>query len=214
MLTGNIIAIVFGAIGCIVVTYCTRWKMTDAEVEAEWEKTRDIDNPLSPWLEKYKGEMQLGDAENLIDRPPLELVIRKFRAAKLTAYIAAMLFTLLFVVIWPGSMLSIDILDITGFNAWTTLSRMWAFVACAFITIVPMYQEIKAIVKQFKQNKTDKKQEKRDNQNSETSHSLSDDEESLEMTINNTPVSGANNSSNIGAKHGIGNNSSNIGAKH
>jgi hypothetical protein len=50
--------------------------------------------------------------------------------------------------------------------------------------------------------KTDKKQEKRDNQNSETSHSLSDDEESLEMTINNTPVSGANNSSNIGAKHG------------
>jgi len=160
MLTGNIIAIGVGAIGCIVVTYCTRWKMTDAEVEAEWEKTRDIDNPLSPWLEKYKGEMQLGDTENLIDRPPLELVIRKFRTAKLTAYIAAMLFTLLFVVIWPGSMLSIDILDITGFNAWTTLSRMWAFVACAFITIVPMYQEIKAIVKQFKQNKEDKKTRK------------------------------------------------------
>jgi len=148
--------------------------------------------------------MKLDDAENFIDRPPLELVIRKFRTAKLTAYIAAMLFTLLFVVIWPGSMLSIDILDITGFNAWTTLSRMWAFVACAFITIVPMYQEIKAIVKQFKQNKADAKQ-KRESQNSENSHSMSDDEESLEMTINNTmstPVSGANNSNNIGAKHG------------
>eukprot|EP00091_Calanus_sinicus_P004456 TRINITY_DN14777_c0_g2_i1.p2 TRINITY_DN14777_c0_g2~~TRINITY_DN14777_c0_g2_i1.p2 ORF type:complete len:114 (+),score=27.49 TRINITY_DN14777_c0_g2_i1:136-477(+) len=53
-------------------------------------------------------------------------------------------------------MLSIDILDLSGFNVWTTMSRGWAFVAAAFIIIVPLYQEVKAIFKQVAQNKEDK----------------------------------------------------------
>jgi len=160
MLVGNIVAIGVGAVFCIVVTFITRWKMTPEIEEAEWDKTRDIDNPLSPWVAKYKGELNLDDGENFHDRPPLEIVIRKFRAAKITAYVAAVLFTLLFVCIWPGSMLSIDILDLSGFNVWTTMSRGWAFVAAAFIIIVPMYQEVKAILKQITQNKKDKLTEK------------------------------------------------------
>merc|ERR1711936_1215667 len=116
MLVGNIVAIGVGAFFCIVVTFITRWKMTPEIEEAEWDKTRDIDNPLSPWVAKYKGELNLGDCENFHDRPPLEIVIRKFRAAKITAYIAAICFTLLFVCILPGSMLSVDVLDLFGFN--------------------------------------------------------------------------------------------------
>jgi len=114
----------------------------------------DIDNPLSPWVTKYKGELNLDDGENFHDRPPLEIVIRKFRAAKITAYAAAVLFTLFFICIWPGSMLSTDILDYNGFNIWTTISRVWAFSAAAFIVIVPMYQEIIAVIKQVARNKT------------------------------------------------------------
>ena len=53
MLTGNIVAITSGAIFAIVVSFCTRGSMTAEEVEAEWEKTRDIDNPLSPWVQVY-----------------------------------------------------------------------------------------------------------------------------------------------------------------
>merc|ERR1719219_1794422 len=56
-------------------------------------------------------------------------------------------------------MLSIDILDINGFNVWTTLSRGWAFTAAAFIVIIPMYQEIKAIIKQTAKNEKDKRME-------------------------------------------------------
>jgi len=155
MLIGNITSIGLGAFFSIVVTYCTRWNMTKEQVEAEWEKTRDIDNPLSPWVQVYKGELNLDDGENFHDRPPLEIVIRKFRAAKITAYVAAVCFTLLFVCIWPGSMLSIDILDFSGFNIWTSMSRGWAFVAASFIIIVPMYQELKAITKQISKNKED-----------------------------------------------------------
>merc|ERR1719378_891624 len=159
MLFGNITAIGMGAVFTIVVTYITRWNMTPEIEEAEWEKTRDIDNPLSPWVAKYQGELNLDDVENFHDRPPLEIVIRKFRAAKITAYSAAVLFTLLFVCIWPGSMLSMDILDLTAFNAWTTMSRGWAFTAAAFIVIVPMYQEVRAVFKQLKKNKEDKLKE-------------------------------------------------------
>lgn len=157
MLVGNIVAIGVGAFFCIVVTFITRWKMTPEIEEAEWDKTRDIDNPLSPWVAKYKGELNLGDCENFHDRPPLEIVIRKFRAAKITAYIAAICFTLLFVCILPGSMLSVDVLDLFGFNVWTTMSRGWAFVAAAFIVIVPMYQEVKAVLKQLERNKEDRR---------------------------------------------------------
>ena len=52
-----------------------------------------------------KGELKLEEGANFHDRPPLDIVIRKFRAAKLTAYVAGLLFTILFVCIWPGSML-------------------------------------------------------------------------------------------------------------
>merc|ERR1711970_1427022 len=155
MLTGNMVAISVGGAACIVVTFITRWRMTAEIEEAEWDKTRDIDNPLSPWVTKYKGELNLDDGENFHDRPPLEIVIRKFRAAKITAYAAAVLFTLFFICIWPGSMLSTDILDYNGFNIWTTISRVWAFSAAAFIVIVPMYQEIVAVIKQVARNKRD-----------------------------------------------------------
>merc|ERR1711934_1071265 len=147
MLFGNITAIGMGAVFTIVVTYITRWNMTPEIEEEEWDKTRDIDNPLSPWVTKYKGEL------NLDDRPPLEIVIRKFRTAKFTAYTAAVLFTVFFMGLWPGSMLTVDILDLNGFNIWTTISRGWAFTAAAVIIILPLYQEASAILKQLKKNK-------------------------------------------------------------
>jgi len=157
MLVGNIVAITVGGLGCIIVTFVTRRHLTAEMEETEWDKTRDIDNPLSPWVNKYKGELNLEDGENFHDRPPLEIVIRKFRTAKITAYIAAVLFTVIFMGLWPGSMLSIDVLDLQGFNIWTTISRGWAFTAAAVIVILPLFQEINAIVKQVKKNKKEER---------------------------------------------------------
>merc|ERR1712227_373284 len=161
MLTGNMVAISVGGAACIVVTFITRWRMTPEIEEEEWEKTRDIDNPLSPWVTKYKGELNLDDGENFHDRPPLEIVIRKFRTAKVTAYTAAVLFTVFFMGLWPGSMLSVDILDLNGFNIWTTISRGWAFTAAAVIIILPLFQEVAAILKQLKKNAKEGRMEDR-----------------------------------------------------
>merc|ERR1711988_1447342 len=152
MLAGNIGAIMVGALFSIVVSFATRPRMTPEEVEAEWEKTRDIDNPLNPWVQVYKGELKLEEGAHFHDRPALDIVIRKFRAAKLTAYIAGLLFTVLFVCVWPGSMLSIDVMSGFGFLVWTTLSRWWAFVASTFIILVPLIQEVHAIWRQHNNN--------------------------------------------------------------
>ena len=84
--------------------------------------------------------MEEGDTFH--DRPPLDLVIKKFRSAKITAYIASVAFLILFVGIWPGSMLTVNVLDPQGFLAWTTLSRGWAYIAATFIIIVPLVQEV------------------------------------------------------------------------
>lgn len=79
------------------------------------------------------------------DRPPLEIVKRKFRAAKITAYVAGLFFTALFICIWPGSMLSVEMLSWKAFNAWTIVSRTWALIAAAFIIIVPFVQEVQIL---------------------------------------------------------------------
>ncbi len=39
-------------------------------------------------------------------------------------------------------MLSVDMLDLHGFQVWTVLSRAWALIAATFIIIVPFVQEV------------------------------------------------------------------------
>merc|ERR1712080_191360 len=99
------------------------------------------------------GELNLDEGDCFYEKPPLDLVIQKFKYAKYTAYVATAVFVLLFLGIIPGSMLSIPILDSDDFAVWTTISRGWAYVASAFIIIVPLVQEVYAIVQQHKQNK-------------------------------------------------------------
>ena len=153
MLAGNLTSLIVGAIMVVSVSLLTRRVMTKKEVEEEWEKTREIDNPLSPWVQIYKGELDLKEGDCFYEKPPLDIVIQKFKSAKYTAYAATAVFVILFLGVIPGSMLSIPILGPDNFAVWTTMSRGWAYVASAFIIIVPLVQEVLAIVQQHKQNK-------------------------------------------------------------
>ena len=108
-------------------------------------KSNDVGSTTITTFENFfQGEMNLEEGAHFHDRPPLDIVIRKFRAAKITAYLAGLFFTALFVCVWPGSMLSVDVLSFAGFNAWTILSRAWALVAATFIIIVPLVQEVRS----------------------------------------------------------------------
>ena len=52
MLAGNVVAIVSGGVICIVISVVKTWG-SPPDPEEVWERTRDIDNPLSPWTEAY-----------------------------------------------------------------------------------------------------------------------------------------------------------------
>ena len=127
--------------------------------------------------------MNLELGETFHDRPPLEIVKRKFRVAKITAYVAGISFTALFVCIWPGSMLSVGILDLFGFNLWTIISRVWAFTAAAFIIIVPLVQEVRAIWRQYRVNKIEQMHETGKSSNG-TSTRRNDEDEAKPLGVN------------------------------
>ena len=52
MLCGNCVSIFVGGVVCVVVSLWKNRHMTKAEREEVWERTRGIDNELSPWSER------------------------------------------------------------------------------------------------------------------------------------------------------------------
>ena len=52
MLAGNVASIVTGGLITVTVTLFTRGWNSNMTHEV-WENTRDIDNPLCPWTERY-----------------------------------------------------------------------------------------------------------------------------------------------------------------
>ncbi|XP_037079202.1 urea-proton symporter DUR3-like [Pollicipes pollicipes] len=156
MLIGNVVSVSVGGLVCVVLSLLDNARMTAAQMDREWEKTRDIDNPLTPWVYTYRHCLQLSDASEAAsyhERPPLSGIVHRFRLAKRTALVASAGFTLLFVVIWPGSMIAAHPLDDAGFLAWTTLSRGWGFVAAVFIMVVPLVQEVISIASHWRKER-------------------------------------------------------------
>ena len=54
MLVGNVVSILVGGFVCISVSIFTRKALTPEEIRQEWEKTRNIDNPINPWNQIFK----------------------------------------------------------------------------------------------------------------------------------------------------------------
>ncbi|XP_077869945.1 uncharacterized protein LOC100367180 [Saccoglossus kowalevskii] len=159
MLNGNIVAILTGAILTVAVSLATNHHMTDEQKEEEWEKTRDIDNPLLPWADRYASEIGHHDSTRLSNRPELKLVEKTFKVAKIAAIVSAVLLTVILIIIWPASMIAVNVMNATEFNIWVGVSQGWAWIGAVFIISVPIITEVYTIVKQVIRN--------RDNQDGE-----------------------------------------------
>ena len=92
------------------------------DIKEVWEKTRDIDNPLSPWTEKYAADMNISASNKLSSRPSFEEVDGHYKAAKRIAIIGAVLLTLLLVVVWPCITIPFGSFSFTEFKHWVSLS--------------------------------------------------------------------------------------------
>ncbi|PIK48506.1 putative urea-proton symporter DUR3 [Apostichopus japonicus] len=94
MLIGNLTSIISGGAIAVVASFITQPPI-DETLETEiWEKTRDIDNPLSPWTELYIKEFSITEKKLVFNRPSLYQMREEFKVTFRTAIILGLSLTL------------------------------------------------------------------------------------------------------------------------
>ncbi|KAH9519869.1 hypothetical protein Btru_071108 [Bulinus truncatus] len=133
----------------IMVSLLTNKIRSYKDEMVEWQKVRDIDNPLKPWNELFKEEFpDMKDGE----KPTYDELDKVFRTAKLTAYIGGAISLLIFIVVIPGSMASMHVLGKEQFRAWVLALQLWAFIMAAVVIVVAPVEEIIVIFRQIRVN--------------------------------------------------------------
>ncbi|KAK3751241.1 hypothetical protein RRG08_023998 [Elysia crispata] len=133
----------------IVVSLFTNKIKTPHDALMEWEKARDIDNPLKPWSETFKEDFpQLREGE----KPTYDELDKVFRTAKLVAYIGGTISLTLFVVVIPGIMATLHVLSETEFEVWVVALQLWALTMALVVVVVTPVEEVLTIIRQIKSN--------------------------------------------------------------
>nr|XP_054750098.1 uncharacterized protein LOC129255796 [Lytechinus pictus] len=153
MLIGNCGSILSGALITLVVSFLTNRGVTEEEKHEIWEKTRDIDNPLSPWPQLYVKEFGVPEGKLVYNRPSLLQMLSEFRRANLIAIVSGVSATIILAVIWPVIMSSMGVLSRNEFRSWIYLSETWAVIAGVFIIFVPIVTEVRDITLRLRENK-------------------------------------------------------------
>ncbi|XP_035681863.1 urea-proton symporter DUR3-like [Branchiostoma floridae] len=153
MIVGNLVSILSGGAICAVVSIVQSYDKTEDELMREWEKTRSVDNPLKPWGPTYQSAYKMTSANKLNDRPSFEEIRRFCRRPRMTALIAGIGLSLVLVIIWPAGMLGVGVMNGSEFQHWVNVSQTWAFLAAAFVIVVPLVQEVVSIYKNYRANK-------------------------------------------------------------
>lgn len=151
MLCGNITSIGVSFIVTVTVSLATNRYYNGGNAQEIWENTRDIDNPLSPWVELYARELDIRGVHELDKRPSLQIVTDTFKQAKTIAMIGAICLTLILIIIWPGSMVSAGILDFSQFRGWIISCEIWGVLAAIFIIVMPFVSEALEIKQKLKE---------------------------------------------------------------
>ncbi|XP_023321844.1 urea-proton symporter DUR3 [Eurytemora carolleeae] len=150
MLTGNVIAIIAGGVICSTVSFFTSTPETD---QVDWNETRDIDNPLKPWTQIYKTELNLKPTGRYHDRPSLETFEEVYGQEKRIAWILGGGISFIMVFVWPLLMLESVVQDQLRFLVWTGVSQAWTFGATFYIIVVPFVEEVIEVYGQYKKKK-------------------------------------------------------------
>nr|KAG5702158.1 hypothetical protein BaRGS_010424 [Batillaria attramentaria] len=137
----------------VIVSLVTHNITDDDEARLEWQKVRDIDNPLNPWVGFYREEFP-----NLRhnQKPSYEELETVFRKAKVAAIVGSVCCLLLFIILIPGVMASMHVLTRSEFGAWVTTMHVWCFVMAVVVIVVTPAEEVVAICKELKQRREKK----------------------------------------------------------
>ncbi|XP_076443027.1 uncharacterized protein LOC143281665 [Babylonia areolata] len=134
----------------IVVSLLTHSVNSDDDRLVEWQKVRDIDNPLNPWVGFYREEFSDLHGQQ---RPSYQQLTTVFRKAKVIAIVGSVLGLLLFVVFIPGVMASLRVLDEHEFTSWVMTMHVWCFFMAAIVIIVTPLEEVRTIWRELRRRR-------------------------------------------------------------
>ncbi|XP_078697358.1 uncharacterized protein LOC144925278 [Branchiostoma floridae x Branchiostoma belcheri] len=156
MIVGNLVSILSGGAICAVVSVVQSLRKPSGELLKEWEKTRRVDNPLKPWGPTYQSAYKMTSANKLNDRPSFDEIRSFCRKPRMTALIAGIVLSVVLVIVWPAGMLGVGVMNGAEFQHWVNVSQTWAFLAAAFLIIVPLVQEVMSIYNNYRVNKANR----------------------------------------------------------
>lgn len=156
VLAGSCSAFGLSLVLTIFISLLTHKISSTQDKSVEWQKLRDIDNPLYPWVDTYQDEFPDMEHGTLPSYKQLDQV---FRRAKVLAYIGGCVSIVFFIVVIPGVMLALHILSETQFSAWVTTLQVWCFLMALLVIVVAPVEEFVTIVRQVRRNGRKLKQE-------------------------------------------------------
>ncbi|XP_055894761.1 uncharacterized protein LOC106053386 [Biomphalaria glabrata] len=151
ILAGNVTGFVISLTVCIIGSLLTHKIQGPADVEFEWMKMYDIDNPLQPWELLYREDLKGMEYE---ERPSFAQMNTAFKKAKLTAYIAGSASIFIFAILIPGIMAAHPDMNLQRFEMWLDFTQSWAVIMAIIVVFLPPTEEIIRIVKQCRKNRT------------------------------------------------------------
>ncbi|CAH1789775.1 unnamed protein product [Owenia fusiformis] len=169
-LVGSAVSLGLSGFVCVVVSLCTldRKKFNEEE---EWNKLRNIENPLHPWAITYARDFgTVHDLTSKFVRPTYAAMKSRFRRSRITAIIIGLSLFFGFVIVWPCAMIPFKVFNKNEFHHWITFSMAYAFVAAAFIIIVPLVQEIYLIFGKIRNNRMNSRKTKKMNNHMNTNY--------------------------------------------
>ena len=151
MLTGTLVSLGMGGLLCVITSLTCGGCDPGLMEEEEWEKTRQIDNPVLPWSIKYAPNV--GAVHMAKGRPHFYTIRRTFKIPEITAYIIGVVLAVGAILVWPASMLESDVFSKSVFNNWAVMVLIWLCFSLAFIVLLPVIYEIAQVCQQAYYNR-------------------------------------------------------------
>ncbi|XP_076467664.1 uncharacterized protein LOC143298665 [Babylonia areolata] len=156
VLAGSCSAFGLSLLLTFVISLFTHNIRSPDDEKAEWQKLREIDNPLHPWAETFQEDFpQLKPGS----QPSYDELDKVFRKAKLVAYVGGAVSLLLFICIIPGIMLAMHELSEAQFTGWVTGLQAWCFLVAAVVLVVVPVEETITIIRQIHRNRRKEEEE-------------------------------------------------------
>ncbi|XP_071166222.1 uncharacterized protein [Mytilus edulis] len=175
LLGGITSAVIMSVSSTIIISLCTHNIKTKHDAERIWDKTLSIDNPLNPWRNVYGEELANINVPEDIKVNTTHMT-KIFRSTRLLAVVGGLISFVIFGVVIPANVLSLEVLTFDQFSSWTFACQIWVMIAATFAIVVPPVEEIVQIVRYYNRNKSNELLNKEEYTLSGSTESLADTE--------------------------------------